>query len=525
MQMMTFGELTRRNGAHWPEQDAFVEFDRRVTWGEVDRRTDALGHAYRALGVSHGDRVAVLTNDCIEVPETFLAAAKIGAIRVGINPRLAAAEIAALFMDCEPRLVFYAAEHQRVIDLIRPQIAEMKAPPTLIGFGAGHVAGYDYEDLIARHLRDGRIEQTPHDVAMIAYTSGSTGLPKGAIYPHDKFLRTILYTALNEGLVHDMVWLQAMPAAGVPMMHMMRNIFLGATCVIIGPWNAERALTLIDREKTTNCVLVPTMLAALLTVPDFSSFDVSSMKLLGYGASPLPPATIREAMEKFGCPFLQMYGTTELLGMSNMLFPSDHELGLTTRPELLSSIGRPLSWVDTRIVDEDNKDLPNGEVGELVVRSDVVFPGYWRAPEKSADMFFGDWLRTGDLARRDDDGYVYLADRAKFRIKTGGYNVFPTEIENVLAEHPAVHEVSVFGLPDPTWGDRIEAVVSLKPQQSVTPEALKEFCKDKIANFKIPKHIEVWPELPKGVTGKILKRAVIDTMTERYAKAEKPAKS
>jgi acyl-CoA synthetase (AMP-forming)/AMP-acid ligase II len=518
--MITFGALTRRNGVHWPRKDAFVEIDRQVTWGELDLRTDALGHAYRALGVLHGDRVAVLSHDAIEVPETFLAAAKIGAIRVGLNPRLAGAEIAALVRDCEPRLLIYAGEHQGLVTQAKSLLGDVKVPLTLVGFGAGHGASLDYEELIAKHMRDGVLQQKPHDHAMIAYTSGSTGLPKGAIYPHDKFLRTILYTAMNEGLIHDSVWLQAMPAAGVPMMHMLRNIFLAATCVIVGPWNAERALMLVAKHKVTNCVLVPTMLAALLTVSNFDNYDVNSMKLLGYGASPLPPATIREALLKFRCPFLQMYGTTELLGMSHMLFPSDHELGLTTRPELLASIGRPLSWVDARIVDDENNDLPTGEIGELVVRSDVVFPGYWRAPEKSREMFFGDWLRTGDLARRDVDGYVYLADRAKFRIKTGGYNVFPTEVENVLAEHPAVHEVSVFGVPDKVWGDRIEAVVTLKPGTEVGVEALKEFCRDKIASFKIPKNIEIWDELPRGATGKILKRAVIDIMVERYAKAE-----
>ena len=519
--MTTFGALTRRNGAHWPGKDAFVEISRKVTWGELDRRTDALGHAYRALGVSPGDRIAVLSHDAIEVPETFLAAAKVGAIRVGLNPRLAAAEVATLIKDCEPRLLIYSGEHLRLVSLAMAQLADLANPPALIGFAAGHGAPLDYEELTARHARDGVLHERPHEHAMIAYTSGSTGLPKGAIYPHDKFLRTILYTAMNEGLVHDSVWLQAMPAAGVPMMHMLRNIFVAATCVIVGPWHAERALTLIQRHRATNCVLVPTMLAALLTVPNFDKYEVSSMRLLGYGASPLPPATIREALLKFRCPFLQMYGTTELLGMSNMLFPSDHELGLTTRPELLASIGRPLSWVDIRIVDEENNDLPRGEIGELVVRSDVVFPGYWRAPEKSQEMFFGEWLRTGDLAHRDADGYVYLADRAKFRIKTGGYNVFPTEIENVLAEHPAVHEVSVFGLPDKVWGDRIEAVITLKPGAAVAEEALKEFCRGKIANFKIPKHIEVWDELPKGVTGKILKRAVIDTMLARHASSNK----
>jgi len=512
--MMSFGDLVRRHGAHWPAKDAYVELDRRVTWGELDKRTDALGHAFRCLGVRPGDRVAVLAHDCIEVAETFLALSKIGAIRVGLNARLAAAEILALIKDCQPAVLAYSAGQQRLIDLIKADIEALPTRLELIGFGESHSANLDYEELINMNRARGPVEQTPHEIAMIAYTSGSTGLPKGAIYPREKFLRTILYTALNEGLTSDMVWLQAMPAAGVPMMHMLRNIFGGGTCVIVGPWDPELALNLITREKVTNCVLVPTMLAGLLTVDNVRNVDVSSMRLLGYGAAPLPPATIREAMATFGCSFLQMYGTTELLGMSNMLFPSDHQLGLTSRPELLSSIGRSLSWVDTRIVDDDNRDVANGEIGELLVRSDVVFPGYWNAPAKTAEMFHGDWLRTGDLARRDEEGYVFLSDRAKFRMKTGGYNVFPTEIENVLAEHPDVHEVSVFGLPDPVWGDRIEAVVTLKPNRSVDPERLREFCKDKIASFKIPKKVEIWSELPKGSTGKILKRAIIDMRIE-----------
>src|SRR5262249_42585621 len=279
--MTTFGALVRRNGVHWADKEAFVEFDRKLTWRELDRRTDALGHAYRALGVARGDRVAVLSHDAIEVPETFLAAAKVGAIRVGLNPRLAAAELAALLRDCEPRLLICSGGHRRLVGLATSQLADMKSLPALIGFARDHGAALDYEELIDRHRRDGVLDQTPHEHVMIAYTSGSTGLPKGAIYPHDKFLRTILYTAMNEGLVHDSVWLQAMPAAGVPMMHMLRNIFVAATCVIVGPWHAERALTLIDRYRATHCVLVPTMLAQLLTVPNFDKYDVSSMKLLG----------------------------------------------------------------------------------------------------------------------------------------------------------------------------------------------------------------------------------------------------
>ena len=513
--MTTFGELTRRNGTHWAEKDAFVELDRRVTWGAFHARTDAFGRALQNHGVRPGDRVAILSADCIEVAEVFIACAKVGAIRVGLNPRLAPAEIASLMHDCTPAVLVYPAEQHRVIEAISEQLNVLERPPIAIGFAGAHGANEDYEELIAAHRRAELLEQTPFETAMIAYTTGSTGLPKGAIYPHEKFMRSILYTALNEGLVHDAVWLHAMPAAGVPMMHLVRNIFSAATTVIVGPWDAERALTLIERERASNCVLVPTMLNSLLASPDLGKRDLSSMRLLGYGASPLPPATIREAMQTFGCPFLQMYGTTELLGMSSMLFPSDHEKGLAERPEILSSAGRPLFYVDTKIVDDEGQELPHGEIGELVVRSDIIFPGYWNAPEKTAEVMLEDWLRTGDLARRDADGYIYLSDRAKFRIKTGGYNVFPTEVENVLAEHPAVDEVSVFGLPDEKWGDRIEAVISLKPGSSADPEELRAYCKDKIADFKIPKRIEIWDILPKGVTGKIQKRSIIEEMKSR----------
>jgi acyl-CoA synthetase (AMP-forming)/AMP-acid ligase II len=519
--MLTFGQLSRRNGQHWPQKDAFVEIDRRVPWGEFDARTDALGRAIRSFEVRPGERVAIVASDCIEVAETMIACAKIGAIRVGLNARLAAAEILALLKDCTPRLIFVQSSHRSIVDALRADLEASPHGPEIVGFGAAHGMKLDYEDLIARHRCCKELIHTPFEIVMIAYTTGSTGLPKGAIYPHEKFLNTILYTSLMEGLTHDAVWLHAMPAAGVPMMHLLRNLFQAATTAIVGPWDAQRALSLISREKATNCVLVPTMLNSLMNVANFGSYDVSSMRLLGYGASPLPPGTIRDAMKMFGCPFLQMYGTTELLGMATMLHPSDHELGLGSKPELLASAGRPLSWVDTKIVSEEGDEVPIGEIGELLVRSDVAFPGYWGAPEKTAEVMMDGWVKTGDLARRDAGGYIYLSVRAKFRIKTGGYNVFPTEIENVLAEHPAVDEVAVFGLPDPVWGDRIEAVVSLKRGQSAHPDELKDFCRDKIANFKIPKRIEVWEQLPKGVTGKIQKRAIIEQV-QRARAAEAP---
>jgi acyl-CoA synthetase (AMP-forming)/AMP-acid ligase II len=374
--------------------------------------------------------------------------------------------------------------------------------------------GIDYEALLRRHDDDGALVETPSDTVMIAYTTGSTGQPKGAIYPHRNFLQSILYTALCEGIMHDSVWLHAMPAAGIPIMHMMRNVFHGATTVIVGPWEPDRALLLLERERATNCVLVPTMLNALLSCASLGKRDTRSLRILGYGASPLPAATIREAIKAFGCPFLQMYGTTELMGMSMMLLPADHEHGLAAAPEILTSAGKPLSFVDVRIVDDERRDVAPGEIGELIVKSEVQFPGYWRAPEKYAETVIDGWLFTGDMARQDGDGYVYLSDRAKFRIKTGGYNVFPTEVENVLADHPAVDEVAVVGLPDEAWGERVHAVITLKPNAEAESDALRAFCRGKIAGFKIPKTVEIWPSMPKGPTGKIQKRAIIDAYKE-----------
>ena len=220
-------------------------------------------------------------------------------------------------------------------------------------------------------------------------------------------------------------------------------------------------------------------------------------------------------MARFGCDFLQMYGTTELMGMATMLYPADHVAGLTDRPEILASAGKPLPFVETRIVDDDGNDVAPGETGELIVKSEFTIGEYWRTPEKYGEAVRDGWLYTGDMARQDDAGYIYFGDRVKFRIKTGGFNVFPTEIENVLAEHSAVHEVCVVGLPDSIWGERIHAVVTLKPGAKTEAGELQAFCKDKIANFKIPKAIEIWPDLPKGATGKILKRAVIEFYAEQ----------
>lgn len=516
--MLTFGELIRRNGIYWGHKDAFVEMDRRRNWREFHARTDALGHAMRRLGVAVGDRVVVLSADCIEVAETFGACMKIGSVRVGLNPRLAQPEITALVADCAPTVIFAHRDFLSVINQVEKSgvaISGARGEVRVIEFGS---PASEYEKLISAESDQPELVQTPHPTAMIAYTTGSTGLPKGAVYPHGAFLQSILYTALLEGIDPSSRWLHTMPAAGVPLMHMIRNLFHAAATVIVGPWSAEQALLLIERERTTNVVLVPTMLNSLLESSLLGRTDMSSMRLFGYGASSLPPNTIKAAMKAFGKPFLQMFGTTELMGMSMMLFPSDHELGITTHPEILASAGKPLPFVDINVVDEDGCILPSGETGELTIRSDTQFSGYWNAPEKNAKVIKDGWIYTGDMASLDEAGYVYLSDRVKFRIKTEGYNVFPTEVENALAEHAAVNEVAVVGLPDEQCGERIHAVVTIVSGKTATSDELREFCRGKIATFKVPKSIDIWAEIPKGPTGKIQKRAILEHYASEASK-------
>lgn len=517
--MLTLGELINRNARNFGDREAYVEIARRRTWRELDQRTDALGRILRGWGVRPGDRIGVILKDSIEVVETIGACAKTGAVRVGLNYRLAPPELGALIDDAGVDQIFVQAE---LVDGAKEALTRSNRQSRLIGIGDGHDLPDDYEALITEGTADEPLSLSQHERLMICYTTGSTGLPKGAIYPHRQMIESMAAIALSEGATPDDVWLHAMPASGVPIMHLLRNIFHGNKCAIIGEWDAERALHLIERDKCSICVLVPTMLNSLLSSGLIEKYDVSSMRQLGYGSAPIPPATVREAVQAFGCSFLQMYGTTELMGMSMMLTSTDHDLALNADHTCLASAGRPLYFVETRIIDDEGNDLPQGKAGELLIRTPYVIPGYWNQDVKYTETVRDGWLYTGDIASQDGEGYVYLMDRAKFRIKSGGYNIFPVEIENCLAEHEAVDEVSVFGLPDPKWGDRIHATVTLVDGQTATGEDLREFCRGKIANFKIPKDIEIWDSLPKGPTGKIQKREIIDICVHRETELATP---
>lgn len=509
--MLTFGHLVRRNARNYPAKVAYVDGDRRVTWAELDERTNRLAQLLLSLGVERGDRVASISTDCIELVEVVVACAKVGAVRVGINHRYAASEIEHILADSGTKVLFVQSEIAGTVQDVAARLPNLQ----LVGFGGDHPFPVDYEKALAEQPDSNpRIPVSYEDLGYIFYSSGSTGRPKGITFTFRHVMDSLVQIALNEGCGRQDVWLHTMPAGGIPLLILVRNTYHGATCVIMRRWDPGEALELIQRERVTRTLLVPTMLVSLLHHPDLRSYKLDSLKHIEYGSAPCTPATIRLAMETFpGADLLQLYGATEATGMATMLFPEDHRRAIQEgREEILASAGKPLPYMDVDIVDEEGRPVPPGVVGEVVIEGSLLSPGYWRDPQLTAETFRNGRLHTGDMGRFDEEGYLYLVDRKKFMIVTGGYNVYPVEVENVLARHPAVKEVCVVGVPDDRWGEAVKAVVSLKPGHTADERELLAHCRADLAGYKVPKSVDFVDDLPRNAVGKLDKRAV----RERY---------
>jgi acyl-CoA synthetase (AMP-forming)/AMP-acid ligase II len=276
-----------------------------------------------------------------------------------------------------------------------------------------------------------------------------------------------------------------------------------------GFFNPKRFMQLVEEHKITSTILVPTMLKAVTEEQNRGGYDISSLRLMAYGSMPATPALIRRAYEAFGCGFQHWYGATEGTGgWYAFLLEDEHQIALDEEPDLLTSCGKPLLHIDMSVRDPEGNELPPGEIGEVWVAGDTVMAGYLNRPEENEEALAGRWLRTGDMGRFDERGYLYLGDRKKFLIITGGFNVYPVVVENALAEHEAVREVTVVGVPHPGWGEAVVAAVVLAPGTEATPGELMDFCRGRLGRFEVPKHVEIVEELPKGVTAKVQKHEV-----------------
>lgn len=506
---MLLRDYTRRAADSYCEKTAFVDGDIRRDWRAVDERSSRFATALQKLGVRKGDVVCIVAHEHIEVLEHWLACAKIGAVRVGINWRYSPREQEHIIRDSNAKVVLVQANCHEQMSKFLPEVE--KEGRILIGFGASHGLRYDFETLIAQHPdRPDHIDLSPDDLLAYSYTTGTTGLPKGAIWTQSAVVESIIHSILNLGLAHDDIWLMPAPMPGAPILFNTFGVINGMTTTLInGDFAPDKYWDIVERERVTASGGVPTMIRRLLEEYDTGKYDASSLVNLFYGSSPMPPALTKRLFITLDCELIQPYGSTETGGWVTYLRQKEHRRAIEDgNLQLLESCGRPSQHADLKIFDEGGNEVPEGEVGEVCVTSGTNTIGYHNLPEETEKLYFGKWLRTGDLGYKDKDGYYFLVDRRKFMIISGGYNVYPVVVENVLAEHRAVREVCVIGAPHPEWGEAVTAVISLKTGKNVSSAELVEFVRPKLGKWEIPKHIEFIEDLPRGVTGKIDKVAL-----------------
>lgn len=512
MAVSTISEALRSAALRRPDHLAYAYEKQEHTWQQVDERVDRLANALLAKGIKKGDVVASCCQDGPVLLEVLFAAARIGAIRVGLNYRYSPSELARVVAHCGAKMVFVQKDFE-------PLTAEVKGAE-IVDCGDAQDKMADYEKLLrSGEAKDPGIDVDESEVCQICYTTGSTGVPKAAMWTHRNYMHSTAHTQLDLGMSKHDVWLHCLPGAGVPCVLDTWNTVQGFTNVIMAAFEPTACLDKIQKYGVTRTVWVPTMLQAVCSVAEKGGHDVSSIRGISYGSAPTTTALIRRALETFkGCAFDQWYGSTEGAGgWYTQLTPEDHERALAGAEHLLQSCGRPMHHADVKVVGEDGEDLPPGEFGEICVRGKFVMDGYYKNKEQTEETLRDGWLHTGDMGRVDEEGYVYLMDRKQFMIISGGYNVYPVDVENALAEHPAVTEVCVFGVPDEKWGEAVHALVVKSADTDATEEELLAFAGERLARFKIPKRIEFRDELMHGPTGKILKRAHKD---EYWTKAD-----
>ena len=504
MTIDTIAGIIREHGRDRPDAPALEFEGTSVSYGELDRRSSQVANALRSAGVQAGDRVAFIDKNGLEWFEVTFGLAKIGAVNVSVNWRLAPAEMAQVIGDAQAHVVIVGTEFFGHIEKVA---AELPSVETIIAIGA-HDDWPAYADWAgAQAADDPGVQATSGDVAFQLYTSGTTGLPKGVMLTNANFFGGVIGIAEQWRFSTDSVNLVMMPmfhiaGAGWAMVGM----YFGCQGVVLRDIDPAAILRVIPEFAITNAFMVPAVIQFLLATPGIDETDFSSLRALVYGASPITEKVLVRGMEAMGCEFIQVYGLTETTGAITQLDGVDHDPSGDGR--LLRSCGKPYPWVEIRVVDRaTGEDRPVGEVGELWTRSHQNMAGYWNNPTATAEAVTdGGWFHTGDAGFFDADGYVFLHDRVKDMVVSGGENVYPAEVENVLMGHPQVADVAVIGIPDDRWGEAVHAIVVPVADSSVTSAELIDFSREFLAGYKLPKAVTFTDVLPRNPSGKLLKR-------------------
>ncbi|NEK85231.1 long-chain fatty acid--CoA ligase [Blastococcus saxobsidens] len=513
---LVLGEILARNARRDPAKVALIFEGEQRTFGELDTRVNKLAQALLARGVAPGDKVAVLMYNRLEVVESYFACQKIGACPVPMNFRLAPGEVAYIFGNSDTVGVLADEE-------LAPLAMEAAGRSAQIGFtlvtgGSAPEGAESYEAALESapdEAPDVLVDEG--DLAFLMYTSGTTGLPKGAMLTHRNLVTNTVNWVTELQATREDVWL-----SGLPLFHIggvngvLPFIYLGATCVITASTNfdPELSLQLLARHEVTLCYFVPTQWQQICSLPGVADIDTSRLRVALWGASQAPPSTLELLTRTFpSVGIVNAFGQTEMSSNTTFLKPAD-------AVRKMGSVGKPAVNVEVRIVDEAMADVAPGEIGEIVYRGPTVMAGYYKNEEATRAAFEGGWFHSGDLVRQDDEGFIYVVDRTKDMIISGGENIYPAEVERVVERHPAVAEVAVVGVPHPKWVETPVAVVV--PRAGVEPpaEEIIELAKQNLASYKKPTAVVYIEELPRNASGKILKRQLRDQFVSLFEAEE-----
>lgn len=502
---MRLYDIIARGGEEHPDRTALIFRDTPLTYGELARRVNRLASALRAQGIEKGDRVALLLPNCPHFTIAYYAITALGAVCTPANPQLKPAELTYIWGDSDvkmvvtaPPLLPNAQETQKALPGLRVLVSigeRAETPDGILTFAQLLAEGDENFDPRARieHLK-------PSDPAVCIYTSGTTGRPKGALLSHHNL--TINCEQVSRALPFDA---RDNFLCVLPLFHSFAGtvcqntaLYCGARSTLLEQFHPARVLEAIEKHRVTIFAGVPAMYGALLQFPTDRDYDLSSLRLCVSGGAPMPVALMQAFEKRFNTPIIEGDGPTECAPVTSV-----NPLEGVRKP---GSVGLPIPGVEIKIFDDNDRELPTDEVGEIVVRGENVMLGYHNQPEATAEAMRNGWYHTGDLGKIDSDGYVYIVDRKKDMLIVSGLNVYPREVEEVLFTHPAVANAAVIGAADPLRGEEVVAVVVRKPETSVTDRELIRYCRERLANYKVPRRVIFRDSLPLGGTGKVLKR-------------------
>ena len=501
---MNVGSLLTANAVRFPQKYVLVEGERKLRYGEFNHRVNKLANKLLVLDVRKGDKASLYLNNSIEFAEIYFALSKLGVIVVPINFRIKGQELLHIVGHSDSTLLFFDDVTSQNIEPLR---RDLKGVEKFIFVGNTPVDRYVlYEELLINGCEEEpMVSVSEEDIHSICYTSGTTGLPKGAVLTNLNIFTHHYYVTSSEfGVTHDDIFLATTPLSQrIGWGKLINSIALGCTLVIIRSFNAEETMKIVEKEKVTILSIVPTIGRLILQLPNLESYDTRSLKMFFVTGEAFPVEVKKGLIEKFPhVKIVSYFASTEAAIITSMM----HE-NILTKP---TSVGHLLPGVEVKIVDDDGKEVPFGAVGEIITKCGKpgmfsIMKEYYKDPLQTQEAFIGEWLRTGDMGKFDHDGYLYIVDRKKDMIISGGFNIYSREVEAILESNEKVAEVAATGVPDGTYGEAVKAFVVLKQGATATEEEMVEYCKASLASYKKPKYIEFVDSLPRNTVGKVLK--------------------